>query len=63
MGMEMEITCDCGYVAHGETPEKTEAETWHHALKAHLEMLQGMSVEQLEQVLASDHKNVGLAGK
>ncbi len=59
----LEITCNCGYLAKGETPEKAEAETWHHALEAHSEMLRGMSVEQLEQVLKSNHESLGLHRK
>lgn len=56
----LEITCNCGHVAKGETPEKTEAEAWHRALQAHADMLKGVSVEQLEQVLERNHGSLGL---
>lgn len=59
----LQITCACGYVAKGEDPDRVEAETWHHALKAHEDMLKGMSVDQLQQVLAGNHSTLGLAKK
>ncbi|MBI4021426.1 MAG: hypothetical protein HY369_04220 [Candidatus Aenigmarchaeota archaeon] len=56
----MEIKCDCGYVAKGSDPHKVEAETWHHALKTHEDMLKKMGVEQLARVLKNNHQSLGL---
>ncbi len=56
----MEITCNCGHTVKGTDLHKVEAEAWHHALKTHEEMLKKMPVEQLAQVLKSNHQSLGL---
>ncbi len=49
--MEHSIICNCGYEAKGKEKRAVEAEIWHHAIKDHSDMLKGMSVEQIEEIL------------
>jgi len=54
------ITCDCGKKVEGATPELTEAGIWHHALNDHSDIINKMTVEQMAEVLESNHHAVGL---
>ena len=45
------ITCACGYSVEGKDHYEAEAKAWHHAIKDHLEMLKGMSVDDLMGVI------------
>ena len=56
------LTCDCGKKVEGETPEGTEAATWHHVLKDHSDMIHKMTVEQLSEALRANHEALGLHG-
>ena len=54
------IVCNCGFKVEDKDHYKAEAKAWHHAIKDHLEMLNEMSVEQLEGVIRSNDKQMGM---
>lgn len=54
------IVCNCGFKVEDEDSYKVEAKAWHHAIKDHLEMLKRMSSEQLEGVIKSNDKQMGI---
>ena len=55
------ITCDCGFKADGTDHYAAEAVMWHHAIKDHPEMLKEMTVGQLEGVIKSNDKQMGMS--
>ncbi len=54
------IVCNCRYKVEDEDHYKAEAKAWHHAIKDHLEMLKGMTPEQIEGVLRDSDKQMNL---
>lgn len=54
------ITCECGFKAENDDHYKVEAEMWHHAMKDHGDMLKGMTVEQLEEVIKKNDQSMGM---
>ncbi len=56
----VKIVCSCGFKVEDKDHHKVEAMAWHHAIKDHLEMLKGMSVEQIEGVIKNSDKQMGM---
>ena len=54
------IVCNCGFKVEDKDHHKAEAKAWHHAINEHLDMLKGMSVEQLEGVVKNSDKQMGI---
>ena len=55
------ITCECGFKATETDHHLTEAIMWHHAIRDHHEMLEKMTVEQLNQVIKGNDRQMGMA--
>jgi predicted small metal-binding protein len=45
------ITCNCGHEVRGQDTRVVEAKMWHHAISDHLDMVKGMSADQLAQIM------------
>ena len=54
------IICDCGFKVEDKDHFKAGAKMWHHAIKDHIDMLENMTINQLEEVIKNNDKQMGL---
>lgn len=55
------LSCNCGYSVENENKYVVEASMWHHAIHDHSDMLQSMTVDQIEQWLVNKDKQLGVS--
>ena len=54
------ITCNCGFIVEDKDHFMVEAKAWHHAIKDHLEMLKGLTLEQIDAVIRNNDQQMGI---